>query len=221
MFLQFLVSVFASFGSILYGYDLGAIAEVVAAPAFAEYFHSPTSVQTWEPFSYLPRASFWLCTNTKLQWRRRVSFHWRGLHRGWSGRSGWRLPGTSPYHFDGSVPTGILPLLMIFTCWSLYGTGRVDLHHWRVLSDGSTNHPMAVWWTNYCWSRCRLSRHDHPHFPRRDRTSKHPGESHCSAAVYAGYRLFCCWVALVRHLLDQQCRCIQKWVSPRCRLQRC
>lgn len=44
--LQFLVSVFASFGSILYGYDLGVVAEVIACDAFKTYFNSPTDVQT-------------------------------------------------------------------------------------------------------------------------------------------------------------------------------
>lgn len=44
--LQFLVSVFASFGSILYGYDLGVVAEVIACNAFKTYFKNPTDVQT-------------------------------------------------------------------------------------------------------------------------------------------------------------------------------
>ena len=35
---QFLISVFASLGSFLYGYDLGVIAEVVASPSFASKF---------------------------------------------------------------------------------------------------------------------------------------------------------------------------------------
>ncbi|KUI57707.1 High-affinity glucose transporter [Cytospora mali] len=43
---QFLVSVFASVGSILYGYDLGVIAEVISCQAFKDDFKSPTSVQT-------------------------------------------------------------------------------------------------------------------------------------------------------------------------------
>lgn len=43
---QFLVSVFASFGSILYGYDLGVVAEVISCQAFKDFFHNPTSVQT-------------------------------------------------------------------------------------------------------------------------------------------------------------------------------
>ncbi|KAJ1299916.1 hypothetical protein OPQ81_005357 [Rhizoctonia solani] len=39
---QFLVSVFASFGSILYGYDLGVVAEVIACDAFNNTFNNPT-----------------------------------------------------------------------------------------------------------------------------------------------------------------------------------
>lgn len=41
---QFLVGVFASMGSVLYGYDLGVIAEVVACPTLESKFH-PNSVQ--------------------------------------------------------------------------------------------------------------------------------------------------------------------------------
>lgn len=44
--LQFLVSVFASFGSVLYGYDLGVVAEVIACEAFAVTFNNPSSVET-------------------------------------------------------------------------------------------------------------------------------------------------------------------------------
>lgn len=41
---QFLVGVFASLGSFLYGYDLGVIAEVVASETFVAMFH-PNDVQ--------------------------------------------------------------------------------------------------------------------------------------------------------------------------------
>ncbi|KAF3765891.1 general substrate transporter [Cryphonectria parasitica EP155] len=43
---QFFVSVFASFGSILYGYDLGVVAEVIACDAFKQTFHNPSTIQT-------------------------------------------------------------------------------------------------------------------------------------------------------------------------------
>lgn len=42
---QFLVSVFASIGSILYGYDLGVIAEAIASENFIDLFH-PTAAQS-------------------------------------------------------------------------------------------------------------------------------------------------------------------------------
>ena len=35
---QFLIGVFASLGSYLFGYDLGVIAEVIASPTFASKF---------------------------------------------------------------------------------------------------------------------------------------------------------------------------------------
>jgi len=43
---QFLVGVFASMGSILFGYDLGVIASVIAASNFKEYFNNPSTTQT-------------------------------------------------------------------------------------------------------------------------------------------------------------------------------
>ncbi|KAK7724203.1 hypothetical protein SLS64_000537 [Diaporthe eres] len=43
---QFLVSVFASVGSILYGYDLGVIAEVISCQPFKDDFNNPSSVDT-------------------------------------------------------------------------------------------------------------------------------------------------------------------------------
>jgi len=38
--------VFASFGSILYGYDLGVIAEVIACPSFNTFFNNPSATVT-------------------------------------------------------------------------------------------------------------------------------------------------------------------------------
>ncbi|KAK0257439.1 hypothetical protein LTR35_018225 [Friedmanniomyces endolithicus] len=40
---QFLVSIFASVGSILYGYDLGVIAGAIASPDFKSRFTPTTS----------------------------------------------------------------------------------------------------------------------------------------------------------------------------------
>lgn len=42
---QFLVGVFASLGSLLFGYDLGVIAEVVASSSYTALFN-PTAAQT-------------------------------------------------------------------------------------------------------------------------------------------------------------------------------
>ena len=42
---QFLVGVFASLGSLLYGYDLGVIAQVIASQSFNLGFH-PTDNET-------------------------------------------------------------------------------------------------------------------------------------------------------------------------------
>ncbi|KAL1843301.1 hypothetical protein VTK73DRAFT_2871 [Phialemonium thermophilum] len=47
---QFLVGVFASVGSILYGYDLGVIAEVVGSSSYIDLFH-PTDAETYDNLS--------------------------------------------------------------------------------------------------------------------------------------------------------------------------
>lgn len=44
---QFLVGVFASFGSLLFGYDLGVIAQVIASPSYhREFDTSDTAADT-------------------------------------------------------------------------------------------------------------------------------------------------------------------------------
>lgn len=68
---QFLIGVFASLGSFLFGYDLGVIAEVVASPNFTAKF-KPNDVQSGlvvsmfttgaflEPLSPDQAATFWV-----------------------------------------------------------------------------------------------------------------------------------------------------------------
>jgi MFS family permease len=43
---QFLVGLFASLGSLLYGYDLGVMAQVIASDAYKRYFNDPSSSET-------------------------------------------------------------------------------------------------------------------------------------------------------------------------------
>jgi len=40
------VGVFASLGSVLFGYDLGVIAEVIASSSFKTFFNNPNSTHT-------------------------------------------------------------------------------------------------------------------------------------------------------------------------------
>jgi hypothetical protein len=50
---QFLVAVFASLGSLLYGYDLGVIAEVIASGNFKSKFgDDPNATYVPHPFLY-------------------------------------------------------------------------------------------------------------------------------------------------------------------------
>ncbi|KAK2625800.1 hypothetical protein QTJ16_005112 [Diplocarpon rosae] len=55
---QFLVGVFASMGSILFGYDLGVIASVIAASNFKEYFNNPSTTQTGIVVSFFTGGAF-------------------------------------------------------------------------------------------------------------------------------------------------------------------
>lgn len=55
---QFLVGVFASFGSILYGYDLGVIAEVIVSGNFKAKFNDPSSAQTGAVVSLFTGGAF-------------------------------------------------------------------------------------------------------------------------------------------------------------------
>ncbi|KAI9761954.1 MAG: hypothetical protein M4579_000737 [Chaenotheca gracillima] len=54
---QFLVGVFASLGSVLYGYDLGVIAEVIACPSFKAQFN-PTASETGAVVSLFTGGAF-------------------------------------------------------------------------------------------------------------------------------------------------------------------
>ncbi|KUJ22195.1 general substrate transporter [Mollisia scopiformis] len=55
---QFLVGVFASFGSFLYGYDLGVIAGVIASPAFLSTFNNPSANETGAVVSVFTGGAF-------------------------------------------------------------------------------------------------------------------------------------------------------------------
>ena len=54
---QFLVGLFASLGSLLYGYDLGVIAQVIASKAFARKFN-PTDNETGAVVSVFTGGAF-------------------------------------------------------------------------------------------------------------------------------------------------------------------
>lgn len=55
---QFLVGVFASLGSLLYGYDLGVIAQVIASPSFESYLGFPTKAETGAVVSVFTGGAF-------------------------------------------------------------------------------------------------------------------------------------------------------------------
>ncbi|KAH8599350.1 MFS sugar transporter-like protein [Bisporella sp. PMI_857] len=55
---QFLVGVFASLGSVLFGYDLGVIAEVIACDTFKAFFHDPSPTRTGIVVSFFTGGAF-------------------------------------------------------------------------------------------------------------------------------------------------------------------
>ncbi|KAF1912763.1 general substrate transporter [Ampelomyces quisqualis] len=55
---QFLVGLFASLGSLLYGYDLGVIAQVISSPAFNSYLGTPTTAETGAVVSVFTGGAF-------------------------------------------------------------------------------------------------------------------------------------------------------------------
>ncbi|RMZ71929.1 MFS sugar transporter [Pyrenophora seminiperda CCB06] len=55
---QFLVGLFASLGSLLYGYDLGVIAQVISSKAFAREFNNPNSNETGAVVSVFTGGAF-------------------------------------------------------------------------------------------------------------------------------------------------------------------
>jgi len=55
---QFLISVFASFGSILYGYDLGVIAGVIATPNFNTTLNNPSAAEVGAVVSVFTGGAF-------------------------------------------------------------------------------------------------------------------------------------------------------------------
>jgi MFS family permease len=55
---QFLVGLFASLGSLLYGYDLGVIAQVIASGAFKREFNQPGPNETGAVVSVFTGGAF-------------------------------------------------------------------------------------------------------------------------------------------------------------------
>ncbi|CAL3972793.1 unnamed protein product [Diplocarpon coronariae] len=107
---QFLVGVFASMGSILFGYDLGVIASVIAASNFKEYFHNPSTTHTGIVVSFFTGGAF--------------------CGAGLAGPSGDRLGrrmtiviGSVVYLLGGSLQTGAANLDMMWAGRWLAGVG--------------------------------------------------------------------------------------------------
>ncbi|EKD17056.1 uncharacterized protein L3040_000416 [Drepanopeziza brunnea f. sp. 'multigermtubi'] len=107
---QFLVGVFASMGSILFGYDLGVIASVIAASNFKSYFNNPSTTKTGIVVSFFTGGAF--------------------CGAGLAGPSGDKLGrrwtivlGSIVYLLGGALQTGAANLHMMWAGRWLAGTG--------------------------------------------------------------------------------------------------
>lgn len=106
---QFLVGVFASLGSFLYGYDLGVIAEVVASETFTAKF-APTTVQTGLVVSMFTTGAFFGAA-------------FAGPSGDWLGRRLTIMTGGIIFVLGGSLQTGAQNLAYLWAGRFLAGLG--------------------------------------------------------------------------------------------------
>ena len=131
---QFLVSLFASLGSALYGYDLGVIAGVVASKNFKLQF-APTAAETGAVVSVFTGGAFF-------------GAGFAGPIGDWLGRKKTILMGSLIFILGGGLQTGAQSLNYFYA-----GRGECKrCGHAKTLTDLSSPR----------WNRCRLPSHDYP-----------------------------------------------------------
>lgn len=106
---QFLVGVFASLGSLLFGYDLGVIAEVVGSTNYESMF-KPNAAQTGAVVSVFTGGAF-------------VGAMLAGPSGDWIGRRGTMLAGSLIFLLGGGLQTGAQSLNFLWAGRCLAGVG--------------------------------------------------------------------------------------------------
>ena len=131
---QFLVSLFASLGSALFGYDLGVIAGVVASKNFTRVFE-PTASEVGAVVSVFTGGAF-------------IGAGLAGPAGDWLGRKKTILCGALIFCLGGGLQTGAQSLSYLYA-------GRGELPSECLSSSGLTAR-------SYCWHWRWLSRYDYP-----------------------------------------------------------
>lgn len=107
---QFLVGVFASLGSVLYGYDLGVIAGVIAAPSFLSYFDNPSDAETGAIVSVFTGGAFF-------------GAMFAGPTGDWLGRKRTILTGAIIFCLGGALQTGAQSVNYLYAGRVIAGLG--------------------------------------------------------------------------------------------------
>ncbi|CAN9350209.1 unnamed protein product [Alternaria alternata] len=107
---QFLVGLFASLGSLLYGYDLGVIAQVIASAAFKSKFNEPSDNETGAVVSVFTGGAFFGAA-------------FAGPLGDWLGRRLTILTGAVIFMLGGSLQTGAQNLGYLYAGRILAGVG--------------------------------------------------------------------------------------------------
>lgn len=107
---QFLVGVFASLGSVLYGYDLGVIAGVISAPSFIAYFDQPDATNTGAVVSVFTGGAFFGAAAA-------------GPIGDWLGRKYTILIGAAIFCLGGGLQTGATSLSFMYGGRAIAGLG--------------------------------------------------------------------------------------------------
>lgn len=145
---QFLVSVFASLGSLLYGYDLGVIAGAVASDNFVSMFN-PTKAETGAVVSVFTGGAFF-------------GAMFAGPAGDALGRKKTILLGALIFILGGALQAGARALSYLYA-------GRGEAFHWH--HRGETGFPSNTSVYSNCGHWCRLPGHDRASISSRTRTS--------------------------------------------------
>lgn len=125
---QFLVGVFASLGSVLFGYDLGVIAGVVAAPSFIAYFNEPSAAEVGAVVSIFTGGAFFGAA-------------FAGPTGDWLGRKLTIMTGALIFCLGGALQTGAQTVNFLYAGRAIAGLGVGFLVMIIPLYQAEISHP--------------------------------------------------------------------------------